>query len=163
MQVLQAGGQLASGFAKASEADSEAQQLEINAGQTIAGAQREAFLTRQKGEFVASRQRAIAAGSGTTATDVGVTNLVGETGREAEYSALSSLYTGQSQAQQMRLQAQMARYQGKQDVVASGIQAIGTLAGSSGGDNLFEKYGMGGPGGDQFGGGKGLILASAGG
>lgn len=161
VQLLQAGGQLASGFAKDSEAQSEAQQLEINARQTIAASQREAYGDRMKGKFVQSRQQALAAASGATATDPTIANLEGETGRETEYSALSKLFTGKSEGQQMQLQADMSRYQGRQALVSSGIDAIGTLAGSGGGSSMLDKYGGSMP--SWMGGGSGGSgLAAAG-
>lgn len=145
--IFSAAGQLMSGFSQYSIAKSQQIQLDQNANDAVGASQRQAFLDRLKTQAVQSRATAVAAASGAGATDPSVVNLQGEIGREGEYAALTDLYNGTAQAQQMRYQGAVTRYQGNQAVLASGIDALATLTGGSGGggQSLFDKFGGGGP------------------
>lgn len=134
-----AAGTIASGFEKNSEAQSEQIQLNQNANATQAAAQRQAFLDRQKTQFIQGRQTAYAAASGAGASDPTVVNLEAQTGEEGEYAALTDLYNGKTSADAMRFQGKMTGYAGEQALMGSVIDAGSTIAGGQ--SSIMQKYG----------------------
>lgn len=129
----------------------EAQQLDINANQSIGAAQRVAFQKGQEGDLMLSRLKALAAASGGGATDPTVLNLQAGLMHQKAYNLASALYSGEEQARSMRMQAAGKRYSGALGVSDAedtkrgyDFAAIGSLA--SGGSSLFEKYGDKTPG-----------------
>src|ERR1700749_4822390 len=99
--AIQAAGTIMGGISENSVAGVEAAQLRQNAGQTIAGSQRQAEIARMNTKLVQSRQTAVAGASGAGAGDVGVQNIEAQTGQRGEYDALTALYNGKSAAQNM--------------------------------------------------------------
>lgn len=146
-------GILGQGFAgvKAAErrqgaAEFEAAQLEQNAGQAKAAAQRVAFQKGVEGDLMLSRLKALAAASGGGATDPTVLNLQAGLMHQKAYNLAAALYRGDDDARTMRMQAAAKRFQGELGVedakdarTASFFAAAGTAA--SGGASLYEKYG----------------------
>lgn len=138
---------------KQNAANNAATQLEQNAGQQRAAAQRAAIQQRAQGALVQSRANALAASSGGSASDPGVINVTGQIGAKSEYNALSELYSGETQAQGNEYQAKVDRTTGQQYAAAGAfdkgvgdfraglfpVQAAGTIFG--GASSLFAKYG----------------------
>ena len=127
-------------------AEFEAQQLEINAGQAKAAAQRVAYQKGVEGDLMLSRLKALAAASGGGATDPTVLNLQAGLMHQRAYNLASALYRGEDDARTMRMQASAKRTQaenGLEDAkdarTGSYFAAAGSLA--SGGASFFEKYG----------------------
>ena len=123
-------------------ADFEAQQLEINAGQAQAAAQRQAYLKGMEGEQLIS---AIRARSGAGGADPTVLNVIAQAMSKQAYNVQASLYQGQEQSRLMKMQAQGKRYDaalGLEDARATrrgaAVSAIGALA--EGGTSLYQKY-----------------------
>lgn len=141
MTGVSAGGQIASGFAKQGEANSEAAQLRQNANNTMGAAERQMFETNQQTVAVLSKARAEGAASGATATSpTMVTQNEGEITREGNYAALTDLYNGQSSANADIYQAKMTQFQGSQAATAGFFDAGKTIAGSQTAKTLFDKY-----------------------
>ena len=124
-------------------ANFQAQQLDQQAGQTRASAQRAAIDERRQATLAQSRLQAVTGGAGGDPT---IVNLSANLAGEGEYRALSALYESEERAVGMEQQAMAARYQGKQAKRAGTINAITSLVG--GGSKLYEKYGAGGA--DQY-------------
>lgn len=128
----------------------EAQQLEINAGQAQAAAQRKSMEERRRASLVASRAQAVAAASGAGVSDPTVENILEDIAGEGEYRAGLAAFEGEESARRMRMGADAARYEGATAAErgraagrAANLSAVGTLATAAGG--LYGKYGMGGP------------------
>jgi hypothetical protein len=155
--ALSAGGQIQSGNAAASQGlaqqqqkDLEAQQQQQQAGQVRAFASHQAEVTARNTGLVLSAGRSNAAWSGTTTTNPGVVNTLGQVAGQGEYNALAQLATGEENARGLDTRAALSRYEGQQAAQAGQIrqqssrtQAISTIF--SGAGSLFTKYGFGGP------------------
>lgn len=133
--AITAGGTLMQGQAAKEAAAFESAQMERNAQIEAAASQRQAIEDRRQAELQMSRARAVAAASGGTATDIGVTEIMSRIDREGEFNALTSLYSGKESAIGLQQQAAGARFQGKAASKASKIQAVGTVL--SGGAKAF--------------------------
>lgn len=154
--ILSAAGSMKAGSAAAAagratkQADIyQADQLDQNAGQAIASAQREAELQRRQTAMLVSRGIAVAAGSGGGVTDPTVSGLLEKIAAEGTYLASVDLYQGEERARLMRAQAQAKRYEGdmaeiggQQKEEAANLQGFGAMLQ---GGSLFAKYGKGGP------------------
>lgn len=128
--------------ARKAAAEFEAQQLEQNASQSIAAAQRQAFETGRTGEYVQSRAQALAAASGGSATDPTVINVIANLASETGYRKSLDLYQGEERARQLRLSAQAARMTGEigaQANIAQGNAAV-IQAGANVGSDLARGY-----------------------
>lgn len=128
----------------------EAAQLNRNAGQQRATAQREAIEQRRAGRLAQSRALAVAGASGAGVSDVDVTNLVSDLAADGEYNALTALYNGEEQALGMEDQAKGVMYNAKQEArsykakgkaakSAGYMTALGTAI--EGATSFLEKYG----------------------
>jgi len=122
-----------------SNARSLAAQLNYNAGQTRAMAQRQAINERRNTAYLTSRAQALAAASGGSATDPTVTNVIGNIEGEGEYRALSALASGETQATGLETQARAARNQGSAARTAGNISSLSTVL--SGASSFYDKYG----------------------
>ena len=127
-------------------AEFEAAQLDQNAGQAKAAAQRVAYQKGVEGDLMLSRLKALAAASGGGATDPTVLNLQAGLMHQKAYNLAAALYRGEDDARTMRMQAAAKRYQADLGVAdaedartASYFAAAGTAA--SGGASFYEKYG----------------------
>jgi len=126
----------------------EAQQLDINAGQAKAGAQRVAFQRGQDADLMLSTLRARAAASGGGASDPTVLNLQASLMQQKAYNLAAALYEGNDRARTMRMSAAGKRYEGATGVEgakasrrAYNFSALSSLA--SDGASMYEKYGKG--------------------
>lgn len=99
--------------ARSDAAEFEAQQLEQNAGQTVAAAQRQAFETERTGKYAQSRALAVAAASGGGASDPTVMNTIAGLASETAYRKSLDLYQGEERARQLNLSAAASRYSGQ--------------------------------------------------
>jgi len=147
MSTLAGGGMAkAAGIAQRTEANYQAAQLNENASQEIAGAQRQAIDAAQRTRLAISTATARAGASG-AAPDVG--SAVGNTGQLAQrgsYQALMDMFNGQSKASGLENQAAGIRYTGAVDELegegkqkASYLAAGGELAGAAG--SMASTYG----------------------
>lgn len=144
-----------------------AQQLEVNAGQAVAAAQRGAMDERRNARLVQSRALALSAASGGGALDPTIVNNLGRIAGEGTYRANVRLYEGAERARELRMAAAAKRFEGRLGIeggeataeayrIAGETEAMkGTSAMLKGGagliapvKSLLEKYGNGGPSGD---------------
>lgn len=141
--VLSAVGQVQQGNA-ANKADQyEANQMDVNAGQQRAIAQRSAIQDRHQADLANSKLQARAAASGGGASDPTTVGLSEDIDAQGEYNALTSLYNGEEKARGMEGGADMKRFEGKQAKKAATIGAISSVLTSAGSAGL--KYGGSGP------------------
>lgn len=128
----------------------EAAQLERNAGQERAAAQRQAIEENRQGRLAMSRARALAGSSGAGVTDPTVTNILADLAAQGETNALTALWEGEESARNMEFQAAGRRYEGGQakaagDYTAKATRRAGYLdaVGSvlDGGSDFYTKYG----------------------
>lgn len=115
-------------FARQGLSEFVAKQLDVNAGQSVAAAQRTAAEQRRQATITASRALALAAASGGGASDVTVTNLLGRIAGEGAYRAGVALYEGEEQARLYRMGATAKRYEGALDLLTGERVAKGYLA-----------------------------------
>lgn len=139
--VFQVGSSLMGGNSANSAAQSEAAQLEYQAGQHRAASQRQAEEQRRQARLANSRLQAVAGGGG---GDVSVVNLAADLAGEGELRALTSIYEGEDRAIGMELQADSRRKAGKAAKTAGYLNAVSSVF--SGSKGMFEKYGSGGVG-----------------
>lgn len=126
----------------------EANQLNQEAGQVEAGAQRQSFETGRTGTLVQSRALALAAASGGSASDPTVQNIISGIASETAYRKSLDLYQGEEKARQMRTAAQADLLSGEAGAAAS--LAAGRAAEIGGAasifrdsSSLFARYGYG--------------------
>jgi len=141
----------------------EAAQLDINAQQARAAAQRQALDTGLNTQYALSSLQARAAASGGGAADPTVINLGSTIAGRGEYQALGDMYKGENQARGLEDQAAGLRYSGtaaaiggNEQATGAGFSAADTLLGGATG--MFQTYGqnrlrlgwLAGPGGGGF-------------
>lgn len=141
--LIQAGGTIMGGIAANDAAKAEARQLEQQAGQERAKAQRVAIEQRRKGELAQSKLTASVAGGGGDTSDPTVVDLASGIYQESEYDALMGLYNGEERARGYEYGAKVRRWEGKQAKKMSFFDAASTALGA--GASLMDKYGGGGP------------------
>lgn len=150
--VVSAVGTIAAGQAAERDAEFAAQQLDIQAKDEFAAAQREAEEIRRNKELVISRQRALAGASGFSPTSDDYVALEAETAGFGKLQELSALAAGQMRRRNTEYQAASTRATGKAQKTGSYYQAGGTIL--SGFGNIFQqKYGNNGfkPAGSGYG------------
>lgn len=103
---------LLAGYRTRLEAEFEAQQNDVAAGQALAAAHRDAFLTQRDTTITLSRAQALAAASGGSAMDPGVVRLMGDIAGIGAYKAGVALYAGEESARILRMAAAGKRYEG---------------------------------------------------
>lgn len=137
---------LESGRRKQMGLKSQAAQLEVNAGQQVAVAQRAAEDDRRVAALAGSRALALAAASGGGASDPTIMNLMAKLAGEGTYRAMAALYSGKEKARGMTDQARMARYSG--DVAMSDAEAAKSASRFSafstvlnGATSLYSRFG----------------------
>lgn len=134
--VLSAVGQQQAGVAARRAANFQAAQLEQNAGQARAAAQREAENERRRAALVGSHLQSLAGGGGLDPT---AAKLAADITGEGEYRALNALYGGEEAARTGEMGAAAKRYEGQMAQRAGNLRAIGTIL--SQGTSLYQKYG----------------------
>jgi hypothetical protein len=137
--ALQVAGTIAQGNSQRSAADYQAAQLNQQAGQTRATAQRQAIDDRRKATLVMEQGQARAAASGAGATDPTVTALEDNVAGQGEYNALAHIYSGEERARGAETEATTKQFEGEQAFKSSQIKAGTTLLSS--GSTLASKYG----------------------
>lgn len=138
--VLTAAGQYSAGKTEEKRAKLEARQMEEQGKAEIASAQRAGFEQERQGERKASRMLALAAASGGGASDPTVINLMANLAGETQYRKAVEFYEGGERQRQLKYQADVRRYEGKEAKRAGKMAAFTTLL--SGGSSLYSKYGM---------------------
>ncbi len=136
------------GERRKAEAEFEAKQLDVNAGEAIAVGHRRAADENLKTNLINSSALARAAASGAGASDPTVMNVVSKTAGIGSYRAGVALYEGESQARLDRLRAMALRMGGElgmaDALAASGAankQATATLlTGGAKTASLYSKY-----------------------
>lgn len=143
----------AEGRARQVGAEYEAAQLDTQAGQERAAAQRTAMNERRKGDLVASRARAVAAAGGGALDSPDIQDILSNIENERDYRSGVALYEGEERARGLDTGAVARRYEGASYEAAgrtarnvSRSQAFGNLL-SQGGSalSLYGRYGGGGP------------------
>lgn len=129
------------GKAAKNEAYSQAAEMEVNAGQEKAYAQRRAIEQRRQARLVQSRALALAAAGG-SADDPSVTRILGDIAGAGEYEAMMELFEGDVAARDLKSQAKATRAAGKEAYRAGRLGAAATAI--SGFSSMYEKYGSGG-------------------
>ena len=132
-------GTILSSRSQAKQLKGEARQLDAQAGLEQASSQREAMEQRRNARFAQSRALALAASGGTSASDGDIEKIISDIAGEGEYRALSALYSGDEQADNMRLQAKARRKEAKNVKTAGLISGIGTIL--EGGSSFAGRYG----------------------
>lgn len=108
-------------------AGANAQQLELQAGQTRAISQLEAARKRRDNKAMLSDQRTVMAASGLTPD----ANIIGETVAEQTLQEMLTLAQGEAEAKRLEFAAQQTRLQGKYDASATRNAGVATLIGSA--------------------------------
>lgn len=105
----------------------EARQLETNAGQQQAAAQRAAAERERQAVLMMSRAQAVAAASGAGALDPTVLKIISGIAEEGALASATELYDGDERARGMRDQAAASRFEGKMFRRAGRTRALTTL------------------------------------
>jgi hypothetical protein len=133
--VLSVVGQAKAGSDTARAAEFQAAQLDQNAGQYRAAAQRSAEEARRQARLAGSRVQALARGGG---GDESIVRLQGEIAGEGELRALTAMYEGEERARGAEMQAAGRRFEGKNARRAANLGALNTVV--KFGPGLYEKY-----------------------
>lgn len=154
--VGQAGAQKRAGEFQAQSAayqsqlgNAQALQMEQQAGQERAVAQRAMLEERRRGRLVGSRAQAISAASGGGALDPSIVNILGDIDAETELRALTALYQGEERARGAEYGAVLDRAGGAGSVYA------GNVAKQAGNASANRSYMQ--AGGELFKGGGSLL------
>jgi hypothetical protein len=125
--------------AKSQEAAAKAtqQQLNYQAGQEAASAQREALARRRQADIMMSRAMAVgaASGAGTSGMEGLMAGIAGEGEEQAQYA----LYSGTEAAKGLRYRGQVGVAEAKQSAAATRRAATSTLL-SSGASALYGRF-----------------------
>lgn len=130
--LLGAVSSLQQGKAAKESADFQAAQLEQQAGQDLAVAQRAAAEERRKADIVSSNLRAAVGAGGGNLDDPTVSKLDADIAGQGELNALTALYTGKESSISKKTQAEAARVSGRAANKAGKIGAISGLLGATG-------------------------------
>lgn len=141
--IVSAAGTIAAGQAEKEQADYEAKQLDLKAQEEQAASQREAFEADKEKRLVVSRQQALAAASGLTASDPTVVDITSGTEAYGVYRSRMFRYGGEERATGLRAQAEGRRISGQAAAQGAMYSALGTVIGGFG--SFFGKYGGAGP------------------
>ena len=147
-QIQQGNAAEAAGKAQQKGLEYQAAQMEVQAGQERAAAQRRAMDERRKKTLTQSRAQAISAAGGGGSLDPTIVDIMGDLEAEGEYNANVAMYEGEERARDLLTGSQLRRYEGTQARTAgkmakksSRIAAAGSLL--KGGNSLMDKYGGG--------------------
>lgn len=140
--ILNAKAARNAGRATNDAAEFTAKQMDIESGQAIASAKRQAMEQRRRAVLTQSRALAVAAASG-GASDPGVLKIIGDLEGEGTYRAMTALYQGENLARQYRMGAAAKRYEGA-SAQRTGEAAL-FPAMLRGGATLFSRFGGNGP------------------
>jgi hypothetical protein len=127
------------------EANFEADQMDVNAGQAKAAAQRSAENVQLQSDVMQSRGLALAAASGGGASDPAIVNLLARNAGVGAYQKAIALYQGDTAARDMQLREEATRYGGElsmydgQTAQRAGMMAAGASL-LKDGSSLYSKY-----------------------
>ena len=136
--AVSAVGTIAAGKADKASADYEAAQLDINAKEEMAAAQREGEEYRRKKELALSSLQARAAGSGFSATDPTALALADEISKYGTLQEQMAMYGGKSRRAGLEAQAAGRRMSGRAARTGSYYKAGATILGGI--STLADKY-----------------------
>lgn len=139
--MFSAGSKVYGGMQQAKAMDAAAGQLDIEGGQAVAQGIQGAEVARLRGKYVASNARALTAASGLTTTGTSAIANEGQIEGQAEYDALSAMYSGESKAQDLEFRAANMRSEAGAQRTAAWLSGISTIF--SGGSTWYDKYGGG--------------------
>lgn len=128
-----------SGQAKKAQADYTASVLDQEAGQTVASGIQGMLIQRRRKDTVASGAQASLAASGATSTDPSAVKTRAQIEGAGEYMALTKLYEGEDQANQLRARATSTRATGSAQQTAGYYAAVSSILSGSG--SFYDKYG----------------------
>lgn len=136
------GAQASANAAKAN-AQAESNALKQKAWQEQATAAVKARERRRKGEFLASRARAVSAASAGNASDPTVRNIVADINRESESQAQYIQWGADQTAENYRTQAKNVMAVGSANASAAQLAGITQAAGTilSGTSKYYDKFG----------------------
>lgn len=117
--IVSALGSVASGIAANNAAEFEAQQLEAKGKEEFAASQRDAEAKRKEAQLVMSRQQALAASQGGSASDPTIVRLMTKTAETGDYNARTAMYGGISRQLGMNDSATGARLTGQANMFGS--------------------------------------------
>jgi len=174
--ILSGGAQIAKGIStrtaatrRRQELEFEAQQLDAEAGQSVAASQRTAEDIQRQTALINSSAIAKAAASGAGASDPTVLNIIARNAAEGDYRRNVALYEGEAQSRLDNMRAQALRFQGavgEADAAeAARISNIGAastfLSGAAKAATMYDKYWSGPSDTSDSGGGIAQIMSQA--
>ena len=124
--IRAAGHMRAEGISRQKAAEFSAKQMEANAGQELAAAQRNMAEELRVSEAMQSRALAIAGASGAGADDPTMRHIIGSIAEEGVLAAQSQLYQGTEAARSLRLSAEVARWEGRRAREGLNVEARST-------------------------------------
>lgn len=140
---VQIAGTIGQGNAARAMANNQAVQLNQQAGQERATAQRKAINSKMAGAYAISRARALQAGNGGDPDSVTSIDNEEKLAGNSEYNALTDMYNGEQRARGLNMQADDVRIEGQQRrdaaITSAFSQGTKTLT-SMNGSTLFSKY-----------------------
>lgn len=139
--ALSSGARVYGGARQGAAMDAAAGQLSMEGGQAVAEGIQGAETARLRGAYVASNARAMTAASGLTTTGTSAIANEGRIRGQAEYDALSAIYTGESKAQDLEFRAANMRSEANAERTAGWLSGISTIF--SGVGSWYGKYGGG--------------------
>jgi hypothetical protein len=139
--MFSAGSKVYGGMQQAKASDAAAGELNMEGGQAIAQGIQGAEAARLRGKYVASNARGLTAASGLTTTGTSAVANEGQIRGQAEYDALSAIYSGQSRAQDLEFRAANLRSEAGAQRTGAWLSGISTIF--SGGASWYDKYGGG--------------------
>ena len=148
--ALSAAGSIASGMQQNAQAKAQSRAMGIAAKRAEAAGLRKAQEKRREGEYVMSQQQAQAAAGGGAVNDPTVLDLIGDAAGETEIQAKELEAQGSAEATDIRNQAALTRWGGKQDQLSGFVKAGSSIA--SAGAGLYSKYNPAEPTGGRYGG-----------
>lgn len=138
--LTQTFGALQAGREQKARYEYEQKVQEQQADEAIAASQRDAAARYREGEFLLSQQRAGIAGSGGSAADASVIDMMGDTAAEVDLAARSDIYRGEQQARGYNDAAKIAGIDAKSAMNRATWQAAGGLF--SGVSNMYSRFGQ---------------------
>ncbi|HDL8511503.1 TPA: hypothetical protein PXR53_002734 [Yersinia enterocolitica] len=137
--LLNAFGSVSSGNASSSMSLQEAAQLDSQATTTRAQSQIQAREDRRQARLAESRAQALAAASGANANSTSFVNNISDMESQGELNALTSLWSGNQQANVMKSMANAKRMEASSAKKAGGIGALSSVL--SAGKSLYSMFG----------------------
>lgn len=143
--ALSAKGSIDSGNAAMTQANYEASQMRVNAGQAQAASQSAAVDSIRQAQVNQSRALAIAAASGGGALDPTVMHIIGGLSGEGALAAATHLYNGDETARAWNDKANATVYSGQLAQQAAKTKAMASVL--NGAKSIYDNVNWGGGGG----------------